>query len=107
MIQPFLTGRSRNDAVRSGAVIGSNSWGDDTQGAYDLSAAEFDALVRDADGTFYVLEDNLRVPSGVSYLLENRMVAKRVLPELFRSYSIEPVDSYIGKLSSLLSSLAP
>src|SRR6202140_4095194 len=64
-------------------------------------------LVRGEDGTFYVLEDNLRVPSGVSYLLENRMVAKRVLPELFRSYSIEPVDSYIGQLSSLLSSLAP
>jgi uncharacterized circularly permuted ATP-grasp superfamily protein len=64
-------------------------------------------LVRGEDGTFYVLEDNLRVPSGVSYLLENRMVAKRVLPELFRAYSIEPVDSYIGRLSSLLSSLAP
>ncbi len=64
-------------------------------------------LVRGEDGTFYVLEDNLRVPSGVSYLLENRMVAKRVLPELFRSYSIEPVDSYIGRLSAMLSSLAP
>lgn len=64
-------------------------------------------LVRGEDGTFYVLEDNLRVPSGVSYLLENRMVAKRVLPELFRSYSIEPVDSYIGKLSTMLSSLVP
>jgi uncharacterized circularly permuted ATP-grasp superfamily protein len=64
-------------------------------------------LVRGEDGTFYVLEDNLRVPSGVSYLLENRMVAKRVLPELFRSYSIEPVDSYAGRLSSMLSSLAP
>jgi uncharacterized circularly permuted ATP-grasp superfamily protein len=64
-------------------------------------------LVRGEDGTFYVLEDNLRVPSGVSYLLENRMVAKRVLPELFRAYSIEPVDSYSGRLSSMLSSLAP
>ncbi len=64
-------------------------------------------LVRGEDGTFYVLEDNLRVPSGVSYLLENRMVAKRVLPELFRAYSIEPVDTYIGKLSSILASLVP
>jgi uncharacterized circularly permuted ATP-grasp superfamily protein len=64
-------------------------------------------LVRGEDGTFYVLEDNLRVPSGVSYLLENRMVAKRVFPELFRSYSIEPVDSYIGRLSAMLSSLSP
>ena len=63
-------------------------------------------LVRDADSTFYVLEDNLRVPSGVSYVLENRMVAKRVFPELFRSYSIEPVDPYIGQLGSLLASLS-
>ena len=64
-------------------------------------------LVRGEDGTFYVLEDNLRIPSGVSYLLENRMVAKRVFPELFRSYSIEPVDSYIARLSGLLSSVSP
>ena len=42
-------------------------------------------LIRDADGTVYVLEDNLRVPSGVSYLLENRMVAKHVFPEMFRA----------------------
>ena len=54
--------------------------------------------MRGEDGTFYVLEDNLRIPSGVSYLLENRMVAKRVFPELFRSYSIEPVDSYVDAL---------
>jgi len=64
-------------------------------------------LVRGEDGTFYVLEDNLRVPSGVSYLLENRMVTKHVLPELFRSYSIEPVDPYVSRLGELLSSLAP
>ncbi len=64
-------------------------------------------LVRGEDGTFYVLEDNLRIPSGVSYVLENRLVAKRVFPELFRSYSIEPVDSYIDRLGTLLSSLAP
>ncbi len=57
-------------------------------------------LIRDADGTVYVLEDNLRVPSGVSYLLENRMVAKHVFPEMFRHYSIEPVDPYIGRLAS-------
>ena len=43
-------------------------------------------LVRDADGTLYVLEDNLRVPSGVSYMLENRLVTKRVFPELFDHY---------------------
>jgi len=43
-------------------------------------------LVRDKDGTLYVLEDNLRVPSGVSYLLENRLVMKRVFPDLFENY---------------------
>ncbi len=64
-------------------------------------------LVRGEDGTLYVLEDNLRVPSGVSYLLENRMVAKRVLPELFRSYSVEPVDPYIGRLHKMFASLMP
>ena len=64
-------------------------------------------LIRDNDGTVYVLEDNLRVPSGVSYLLENRMVAKHVFPELFRHYSIEPVDPYIGRLAGLLASVSP
>jgi uncharacterized circularly permuted ATP-grasp superfamily protein len=64
-------------------------------------------LIRDADGTVYVLEDNLRVPSGVSYLLENRLVAKHVFPEMFRHYSIEPVDPYVGRLASTLASVSP
>jgi uncharacterized circularly permuted ATP-grasp superfamily protein len=63
-------------------------------------------LVRDADGTVHVLEDNLRVPSGVSYMIENRMVAKRIFPELFRSYSVEPVDPYLTHLGALLSSVS-
>ena len=64
-------------------------------------------LVRDRDGTMYVLEDNLRVPSGVSYLLENRMVAKRVFTDLFARQSIEPVDRYTDELARTLASLAP
>jgi uncharacterized circularly permuted ATP-grasp superfamily protein len=64
-------------------------------------------LVRDADGTLYVLEDNLRVPSGVSYVLENRAVAKRAFPELFARQSIQPVDAYTDELNRLLVSLAP
>lgn len=64
-------------------------------------------LVRDETGRFTVLEDNLRVPSGASYVIENREVAKRVLPELFRSYSVEPVDGYIDSLGAVLRSLAP
>ncbi len=57
-------------------------------------------LVRDKDGKFYVLEDNLRVPSGVSYMLENREITKRILPELFENYSILPVDDYPTRLSA-------
>ena len=64
-------------------------------------------LVRDHNGKLYVLEDNLRVPSGVSYMLENRAVMKRVLPELFEDYGIHPVDDYPAHLASCLRSLAP
>ncbi len=64
-------------------------------------------LVRDADGTLYVLEDNLRVPSGVSYLLENRLISKRAFADLFARQSILPVDAYTDELYKLLSSLAP
>jgi len=64
-------------------------------------------LVRNKDGRFYVLEDNLRVPSGVSYMLENREITKRVLPELFKDYSILPVDDYPSRLYSTLASLSP
>jgi uncharacterized circularly permuted ATP-grasp superfamily protein len=64
-------------------------------------------LVRDADGTMYVLEDNLRVPSGVSYVIENRAVAKKAFPEVFARQSIAPVDAYTDELNKLLASLAP
>ncbi len=64
-------------------------------------------MVRDRDGTLYVLEDNLRVPSGVSYMLENRLVMKRVFPELFEDYSIQPVDAYPTQLFDMLASLSP
>jgi uncharacterized circularly permuted ATP-grasp superfamily protein len=64
-------------------------------------------LVRDGDGEFYVLEDNLRVPSGVSYMLENRSIMKRVLPELFDNDRILPVNHYCENLFETLSSLAP
>jgi len=64
-------------------------------------------LVRDQHGTFYVLEDNLRVPSGVSYMLENRQVMKRIFPELFDDISILPVDDYPSLLYETLVSLSP
>jgi uncharacterized circularly permuted ATP-grasp superfamily protein len=64
-------------------------------------------LVRGGDGTMYVLEDNLRVPSGVSYMLENRQVIKRVFPELFEENTILPVDDYPSQLYDMLRAIAP
>lgn len=64
-------------------------------------------LVRDGSGKFLVLEDNLRVPSGVSYMLENRTVMKRVFPELFADSTIFPVDDYPHQLWQMLASLSP
>lgn len=63
-------------------------------------------LVRGGDGKMYVLEDNLRVPSGVSYMLENRAVMKQVMPEVFNDINIMPVDQYPTNLLAMLSSLA-
>jgi len=64
-------------------------------------------LVRHSDGTIYVLEDNLRVPSGVSYMLENRKVTKRVFPELFEKYNIMHMGDYTTQLSDTLTSISP
>ena len=62
-------------------------------------------LIRDEQGEFLVLEDNLRVPSGVSYMLENRMVMKSVFPDIFENHKISPVDEYCSKLYSCMRSL--
>ena len=64
-------------------------------------------LIRDGDGTIYVLEDNLRVPSGVSYMLENRNISKRILPEMFKNYNVLPMDNYPTQLLDTLSSISP
>jgi uncharacterized circularly permuted ATP-grasp superfamily protein len=64
-------------------------------------------LVRDRDGQFYVLEDNLRCPSGVSYVLENREVMKRTFPQVFQGLSISPVEDYPEKLLGTLQACAP
>lgn len=63
-------------------------------------------LVRSADGQMYVLEDNLRVPSGVSYMLENRSVMKQVMPEAFHDINILPIDDYPNQLLSMLRSIS-
>lgn len=64
-------------------------------------------LVRDKDGVVYVLEDNLRVPSGVSYMLGNREVMKRLFPEVFQASTILPVDDYPTQLYDTLAALSP
>jgi len=64
-------------------------------------------LVRHSDGQIYVLEDNLRVPSGVSYVLENRDLMKRTFPRVFEGLSVRPVATYPGKLLETLEAIAP
>jgi len=64
-------------------------------------------LVRREDGTFVVLEDNLRVPSGVSYMLANRDVVRRAFPAIFRSAAVRPIEHYPQDLLATLRSLAP
>jgi uncharacterized circularly permuted ATP-grasp superfamily protein len=64
-------------------------------------------LVRDSDGTYYVLEDNLRCPSGVSYVLENRQILKRTFPQVFEASNVRAVDDYPNLLLDILEYLAP
>lgn len=64
-------------------------------------------LVRDEDGVYRVLEDNLRVPSGISYVLENRVAMTRVLPKAFSRYRVKPVAHFGASLLATLRSLAP
>lgn len=64
-------------------------------------------LVRDSDGSYYVLEDNLRTPSGVSYMLEDRKMMMRLFPELFASQRVAPIDHYPNLLLDTLKSASP
>ena len=64
-------------------------------------------LIKGDDDKFYVLEDNLRCPSGVSYMLENREILKRTFPELFEKLKVRPVNNYVHNLRDMLESLSP
>ncbi len=64
-------------------------------------------IIRDSDGTFYVLEDNLRTPSGVSYMLENREITKRIFPDLLPQNFVKPVTNYPQILYKNLAALSP
>jgi uncharacterized circularly permuted ATP-grasp superfamily protein len=92
-------------------VIGNSQYRPEMQGvavARDIYAhiAGVD-IVRAGEGEFYVLEDNLRVPSGVSYMLENRKMMMRLFPKLFARNRIAPVDRYPDRLLNMLRSVAP
>lgn len=64
-------------------------------------------LIRHSDGQIYVLEDNLRCPSGVSYVLQNRLLMKRSFPQIFKASRVRPVVNYPSDLLRTLQSLAP
>jgi uncharacterized circularly permuted ATP-grasp superfamily protein len=64
-------------------------------------------LIRDQQGTFRVLEDNLRTPSGVSYVLESRIISKRVMPEIFEQARVRQVDHYPARLAETLRAVSP
>ena len=63
-------------------------------------------IIRHSDGSFYVLEDNLRNPSGVSYVLTNRLAMVRVLPDAFKNMTVEPVSDYTDHLLNALWSVS-
>jgi uncharacterized circularly permuted ATP-grasp superfamily protein len=64
-------------------------------------------LIRNGEGEYLVLEDNLRTPSGIAYVLENREILKRTFPQLFRDYVPRPVDDYPTRLRNALTAVAP
>ncbi len=64
-------------------------------------------IIRHSDGKYYVLEDNIRVPSGVSYVIANRKTLKKAFPKLFKAYKTEKVDDYSSNLLQMLQSVAP
>lgn len=98
-------GRIPAEMVRENAQFRREMVGVDVPGGVYAHIAGVD-LVRHADGEYYVLEDNLRTPSGVSYMLENRKMMMRLFPELFANQSIRPVDHYPDLLLETLRGVA-
>ena len=85
--------RSRASQVEGNAQFRREMIGVDVPGGVYAHVAGVD-IVKHSDGEYYVLEDNLRTPSGVSYMLENRKMMMRLFPELFAQQRIRPVDHY-------------
>ena len=98
-------GRIPAEQVRNNSQFRREMVGVDVPGGVYAHVAGVD-IVRNGDGEYYVLEDNLRTPSGVSYMLENRKMMMRLFPELFAAQSIRPVDHYADLLLETLRGVA-
>ena len=99
-------GRIPAEQVRNNSQFRPEMVGVEVPGGVYAHVAGVD-IVRHDDGEYYVLEDNLRTPSGVSYMLENRKMMMRLFPELFAAQSIRPVDHYADLLLETLRGVAP
>ncbi|WP_374339965.1 circularly permuted type 2 ATP-grasp protein [Methyloversatilis sp.] len=99
-------GRIPAEQVLSNSQYRPEMQGVDVPGGIYAHIAGVD-VVRAGEGEFYVLEDNLRVPSGVSYMLEDRRMMMRLFPELFSRYRVAPVEHYPDLLLSNLRAVAP
>ncbi len=99
-------GRIPSEQVLCNAQYRPEMQGVDVPGGIYAHIAGID-VVRAGQGEFYVLEDNLRVPSGVSYMLEDRKMMMRLFPELFARYAVAPVDHYPDLLLENLRAVAP
>ncbi|MBV9579320.1 MAG: circularly permuted type 2 ATP-grasp protein [Chloroflexi bacterium] len=101
----------RSGAIPAEVVLGSRGYVREVHGM-DVPLGVYthvvgSDLVRDTSGEFYVLEDNLRTPSGVSYVVENRRVLKRVWSQIFHDYDVRPVEGYAQDLLEVLRAVAP
>ncbi|MEY2669534.1 MAG: hypothetical protein RJA59_2172, partial [Pseudomonadota bacterium] len=101
----------KDGAVPADLILASKSWFPQLRGVRPVGDVRIHVagidLVRDPQGTWRVLEDNLRTPSGVSYVLENRLISKRVIPDVLDAARVEPVDAYPGRLADSLRSVSP
>ncbi|MGZ5102443.1 MAG: circularly permuted type 2 ATP-grasp protein, partial [Usitatibacter sp.] len=101
----ILAGKIPADQIEKNSQFRPEMIGVDVPGGVYAHVAGVD-IVRHSDGEYYVLEDNLRTPSGVSYMLENRKMMMRLFPELFAQQLIRPVDHYPDLLLETLKAVA-
>jgi uncharacterized circularly permuted ATP-grasp superfamily protein len=108
----YAEGRVLKDGVvPRGMILGSRHYRREMRGLAVPHGAYVNVcgsdLIRREDGQFAVLEDNLRVPSGVSYMLSNRDAARRAFPNVFRASRVQPIEQYPNELLATLKSLVP